>query len=143
MAAPDPGGEDPPLESPTPYAAGHEALEAMFVHLLSVFRSGPAERVAEAWAAAEQVLLEHFETEERSVLSDLLAVRPREARVLLEEHSYLRRRLGQLSAALSSTTAEDARTFLDELRAHGKHEERVLYPWGDPGSPPDSPKPRR
>jgi hypothetical protein len=64
-------------------------------------------------------------------LADFLAARPREARVILEEHRYLRGRMAQLRASLPNLSAASARTFLDELSAHAHHEERVLYPWDD------------
>lgn len=114
-----------------PSGSGHRALETHFLHLLGVIEKGPFDRIAEAWSVAERTLLEHFDAEESTLLADLVVARPRDARVVLEEHAYLRRRLAQLGAAIPALPLEAVRTFLDELRAHGRHEERALYQWAD------------
>lgn len=123
------------MASPDPCVTGHLALETLFAEVLKTIESGATGRVEEAWKTAERALSEHFNEEERTLLADLLASRPREARVVLEEHSYLRRRLGQLRSMLPSLPLDATRTFLDELRAHGRHEERVLYPWAEARKP--------
>ncbi len=119
------------MAAPDPSDSGHRALETLFTHLIGVLESGATERVEGLWATAERTLLEHFAVEERTLLADLLVARPREARVVLEEHAYLRRRLAQLGSTLPALSLDATRTFFDELRAHGRHEERALYQWAE------------
>lgn len=113
-----------------PLALDHLALEALFAQVLEALEAGTPD-VSALWVRFDDALVAHFEHEEKSLLADLLAVRPREARVVLEEHRYLRNRLAQLRAALPALPVDSARTFLDELRAHGAHEERELYRWAE------------
>jgi hypothetical protein len=113
-----------------PAALDHLALEALFAGILAAIESAPGNVVA-LWTEFEAALLAHFEEEERVIVSEYLTARPREARTILEEHRYLRGRIAQLRGALPSVPLELARTFLDELRAHGQHEERVLYRWAE------------
>jgi hypothetical protein len=119
------------MAAPDPNDSGHRALEALFAHLIGVLESGATDRIEGVWSTAERTLLEHFAAEERTLLADLLVARPREARVVLEEHAYLRRRLAQLRATVPALSLDATRTFLDELCAHGRHEERALYQWAD------------
>jgi hypothetical protein len=121
----------------------HFAIEAHLSDLIiAIDGRCPPDRVRALWNDFERDLMEHFDLEERTLLADLLAARPREARVVLEEHRYLRTRLAQLRATLPNLSAAAARTFLDELAAHAHHEERVLYRWAESrssGAPKDPP----
>ena len=112
-----------------PAPSDHGSLESDFAEVVAAIESGIRARIENLWTAFEQTLLAHFELEERTMVADLMEVRPRQARILLEEHRYLRGRLAQLGATLPAVPVQSARTFLDELRAHGRHEDRVLYPW--------------
>jgi len=115
-------------------ALGHFAIEALFTDLLVALEGRSRADLEPRWTAFERALAEHFALEERTVLADLLAARPREARLFMEEHRYLRGRLAQLGATLPDVPVETARTFFDELRAHGQHEERVLARWAESSS---------
>lgn len=121
-----------PLSS-TP-APGDFAIEALYGEILVAIETAAIDRLRELWTAFERGLTRHFEDEEGTVLADLLASRPREARLILEEHRYLRGRLEQLGQRVPNLSCETARTFLDELRAHAHHEERVLRRWTESGS---------
>lgn len=123
---------EPPFEGPADLLRpGHRTLEALFLHLIAVLRSGATDVVESVWSAAERSLVAHLEDEEKTLLAEFLAVRPRDARTLLQEHAHLRRRLSQLRTTLPGLSAGDARTFFDELRAHASHEEAVLYRWAE------------
>jgi hypothetical protein len=115
-------------------ALGHFAIEALFADLLVAIEGRSRADLEPLWTEFERALTEHFALEERTVLADLLAARPREARIFLEEHRYLRGRLAHLGATLPDVPVETARTFFDELRAHGQHEERVLARWAESSS---------
>jgi hypothetical protein len=116
----------PPLSCAAPDDAD---LKALFCDVLLAIEGGSSARLETVWAEFERALAEQFTDEERTVLADLLVARPREARLILEEHRYLRGRLAQLRARLPKMTSETARVFLDELRAHGRHQARVLRRW--------------
>jgi len=115
-------------------ALGHVAIEALFGQLLVAIEARSHADLEPLWTEFERALSEHFALEERTVLADLLAARPREARIFLEEHRYLRSRLAQVGAMLPDVSLATARTFFDELRAHGQHEERVLARWAESSS---------
>jgi hypothetical protein len=111
------------------------AIEAVYGEILGALENGWVDRLQPLWAEFERDLFRHFEEEERTILADFLAARPREARLILEEHRYLRDRLMQLRERLPNVSLVTARTFLDELRAHAQHEERVLRRWTDSSAP--------
>lgn len=114
----DPGGSS---------ADEHVVLEGLLNRLLGVLSSGETGDIATEWRAAEQGLLDHLHREEHTVLAGLFESRPREARALSEDHAYLRRRLAQLRATLPRLSFDAVRAFADEVRAHGRHEDAVLY----------------
>jgi hypothetical protein len=111
-----------------PLVPGHPIIEALLAEFLRAVEN-QSTRLESLWTDFERALLEHFTYEERTVLAEFLSARPREARALFEEHRYLRGRLAPLRPKLARVPVDDVRTFLTELRAHGDHEERVLYPW--------------
>jgi hypothetical protein len=111
--------------APSAFTA-HHAIEAHLADLLVALEERPEDNVADLWTGFEAALIRHLEEEEHTMLADLFAARPREARALLEEHRYLRARLAELRAALPRIPLEAARTFLAELCAHGRHEERLI-----------------
>ena len=121
----DPRGFPP--TSLEPRESGHPAIEALFLSVLNAAGEGCTTKVVDAWIVAERALYDHFAVEEREALADLHVARPREARAIAEEHSYLRKRLIQLRATLPALPPCDIRNFLDELRANCRHEDRVLY----------------
>jgi hypothetical protein len=125
----------------TPPIASHVAIENLFRDVLAAIESGEAERVVPLWKEFERTISAHLEYEERNMLVDLLVARPREGRVILEEHRHLRARLAELRDALPNIPIASARTFLNEFRAHESHEERVLYRWAGPSPSPSPPKP--
>ena len=75
----------------------------------------------------------HLRVEESSMIPALQRVAPTDARVLLEEHRHIRTRLTELGVALDLHTIrlESVRAFVDELRAHAKSEDRMLYRWAE------------
>lgn len=127
------------MTPPPSLAPNHSVIEAQLSELVAALDGGcPTAHATALWAEFNRMLTKHFDLEEQTLLADLLAVRPRDARVILEEHRYLRGRLAQLRASLPDLSAETARTFLDELCAHGHHEEKVLYRWAESRASPRS-----
>jgi hypothetical protein len=114
----------------SPPSAGLAANERLVLDRLDLLEGTPIAEVGSLWGEFEASLLTHFDDEERSVLADLLVTRPRDARLILEEHRYLRGRLARLRADLASVSLAilhtALQTFIAELRAHGRHEQRVM-----------------
>jgi len=111
----------------------HRTFEVLFAELLQALSSVEQVRVAALWSAFESGVCSHLEAEESFLIPPLLAERPREAGALLAEHRHIRTRLGALTKALESRSFGEGsvRGFIDELRAHVRHEEAVLYIWAD------------
>lgn len=63
----------------------------------------------------------------------LLQVNEREARAISAEHRHIRARLTELGAGvdLHIVRLKTVRAFIDELRAHANHEDKMLYQWAD------------
>jgi hemerythrin-like domain-containing protein len=115
------------------FLADHRRLEALVEDLLSAFERDDRDAVARLWTALESGLLAHFEAEETHLLPELLRKSERDARVIIGEHRHLRSRLTELGVGidLHLVRLEMARHFVDELRAHARNEDRLLYRWAD------------
>jgi hemerythrin-like domain-containing protein len=111
----------------------HAELEDLFRALLDAFAANDREGVARLWSRFDERLSRHLEAEERFMIPQLFASRPRDARAILEEHRHIRARLVELgcSVDLHTIRLETARGFVDELRAHARHEEDALYRWAE------------
>ena len=116
------------LEEPgAPSADEHAKLEGLLARLLEALSRGDIGDIDTEWRSAERGVLDHLQREEHTVLARLFESRPREARALFEDHAYLRRRLVQLRATLPRLSLDSVRAFADEVKAHGRHEDAVLY----------------
>lgn len=113
--------------------ADHEHLEKLLQQVISAFEADDREQVAAIWTGFHGELLKHLEAEERFLIPQLLRANQRAARAVLEEHRLIRSRLLELGASVDhhAIRLDTTRAFIDELRAHAKHEERVLYSWAD------------
>lgn len=101
-------------------------LEALFDYLIAIIQGGDPDRIRIAWDAAERSFAVRLEGEERTQFAALYATRPRDVRVLMADHSHLRRRLAQLRTSLPLPSADAVRGFVGELRAHNRHEEALF-----------------
>jgi hemerythrin-like domain-containing protein len=117
------------------FIADHDELEALFTRLLAAFEANDCGAVATLWNEFDGQLTRHLEAEERLLVPQLFASRPREARTILEEHRHIRSRLLEVGFGvnLHIVRLETARAFIEELRAHARHEDEVLYRWADAG----------
>jgi hypothetical protein len=123
---------DAPLTSETicgTFPDDHLRLEALVEQILSASEAGDAESLATSWSALEEGLLAHFDAEETYLLPALLRTSERNARVIIGEHQHLRARLAELGLAIERHAVRRAmvRSFIYELRAHARSEERLLY----------------
>lgn len=126
------------------FLADHGELEALFTRLLAAFETEDPDAIASRWSEFDARLSKHLEVEERFMIPRLSSSRPRDARAILEEHRHIRSRLVEFGfkVDLRVVRPETARGFVEELRAHARHEDDVLYRWADeegaaPGSEPD------
>lgn len=115
------------------FLADHERLEVLFDRLLSAFEANDRDGMARLWTEFESGLLAHMETEEAHLIPHLQRASPRNARILVQEHRHIRTRLTELGVALDLHTIrlDTARSFVDELRAHARNEDRLLYQWAE------------
>lgn len=115
------------------FLADHQRLEALLGHVLAALAANDAASSSELWAALDSGLRAHLEAEETTMMPELVGVHARDARVLLQEHHHIRRRLKDLGDETDSRTVRMAslRNFIDEMHAHARTEDRILYPWAD------------
>lgn len=111
----------------------HERLERVLEQVLAAFEANDREGVATSWTRFDAQLLAHLAAEERHLIPALFRVNQRDARSLLEEHRHIRARLTELGAGvdLHIVRLAAARAFIEELRAHARHEDSLLYRWAD------------
>jgi hypothetical protein len=111
----------------------HRRLEEGVAQLVSACEANDPTRMQELWTDFEPRLLAHLDMEERHLLPSLVVGHGRAARAIIEEHKHIRRRLAELGQALDlhQVRLESLSGFFDELRAHAKTEDRLLYQWAD------------
>jgi len=121
------------------FRLGHRELEGLFQRILDAFEANDREAVAALWTQFDDQLNAHLNAEERFFIPSLMTTNERAARAILQEHRLFRSRLLEFAAQvdLHVIRLEAARTFIDELRAHAAHEDRVLYGWADQHLPED------
>lgn len=109
----------------------HVELDALFSKLMDAFNANAREDTQSLWTDLERRLERHFAVEERYLFPKFSALDATETRALQDDHSRLRRRLGELGAGvdLKLVRAEVARDFIDTLRAHATRENELLYRW--------------
>jgi hemerythrin-like domain-containing protein len=111
----------------------HERLERVLEQVLAAFEANDREGVATTWAKFDTELLTHLDAEETFLIPTLFRANPRAARSIMEEHRHIRSRLTELGAGvdLHIVRLATARAFIDELRAHARHEDNLMYQWAD------------
>lgn len=111
----------------------HARLERILDQVLAAFEANDQEGVAASWAKFDTELLAHLDAEERFLIPSLFRANPRAAQTILEEHRHIRTRLTELGAGvdLHIVRLTTARAFIEELRAHARNEDRLLYKWAD------------
>jgi hemerythrin-like domain-containing protein len=111
----------------------HARLERTLEQVLAAFEANDQDGVATSWGKFDTELLAHLDAEERFLIPALFQVNQRAARTILEEHRHIRTRLTELGAGvdLHIVRLTTARAFIEELRAHARHEDTLLYQWAD------------
>ncbi|HVU01130.1 MAG TPA: hemerythrin domain-containing protein [Polyangiaceae bacterium] len=115
------------------FGQDHQEIEELLRQLLLAFEADDRARVGALWSVFDAQLLAHLDAEEKHLVPRLLRANERAARSILEEHRHIRSRLTELGTQvdLHLIRLPAARAFIDELRAHARHEDQVLYEWAD------------
>ena len=118
-------------------SSDHVELERTLARLIEAVEVGDREGVSVAWTGFEDRLAAHFDAEEQFLIPAILPGNPRVAAAILAEHRHLRARLAELAAGvdLHIVSLRMVRAFIDEIRAHAAHEDRLLYRWADEAAP--------
>jgi hypothetical protein len=113
--------------------ADHARLERVFGQVLAAFEANDREQVCATWAEFDTGLLAHMSAEERYLIPSLFRLDARAARAIIEDHRHIRTRLLELGTGvdLHIVRLGTTQAFIEELRAHAKHEDRLLYMWAD------------
>ena len=116
------------------FSADHALLDLMIKWVIdAVDRRMSSAEVARLFAECERYVLNHMETEETYLLSELIRVREADAKALLVEHARLRDRMAELEerAGRGLLSVIDLRSMAKELDAHSLREEHALHVWSD------------
>jgi len=111
------------------FLADHRRIEGIVERLIAAFEADDREDIAAIWTELDTGVLTHFEKEEKYLFPVLQQTSPRDVRALLQEHRHLRNRLMELAAGidLHIVRLQVARDFIEELGAHTRNEDRLLY----------------
>jgi hypothetical protein len=115
------------------FVVDHGEIESLFASLVAAFEAGDHDGVARLWTWFDDRVARHLEAEERLLIPRLFAAHPREAAAILAEHRHIRARLRDLGCRVDARTMEleTASGFVEELRAHVRHGDGMLYRWAD------------
>ncbi len=115
------------------FLADHRRLEALFDRLLAAIRSDDREQIASVWTEFDAGLGAHLEAEEKYLIPELARASAHDAQTILAENDQIRARLAELGTQvdLHMVRLDSARQFVQELRDHALHEDRMLYRWAD------------
>lgn len=110
----------------------HEDHEVQLLHLAqAVEEKLPADELRRRWVNFEENLVEHLDTEERSLFRVAVQAHRHEIEQLQSEHRKIRQAVIGLSVAVELHRLR--KEALDELRLllrmHTAHEERSLHQW--------------
>ena|SRR6185503_6848118 len=111
----------------------HARLERLFDELLEAVRTDSAEDLSRVWTSIEEGVTAHLAAEEDFVLPSFEEVDPSETEVLRAEHRQIRKGLAGLAAAIRGGTLDEGSitALVGVLRAHGRREDGLFYPWID------------
>lgn len=113
-------------------AQDHEDHEQLLLQLATTLEAGwPPCELREGWAAFEENLFDHLETEERSLFNVAVQAHALEIEKLRAEHRQIRQSVLGMSVSvelytLKGSAIEELRLM---LRAHIEHEQRSLHRW--------------
>lgn len=112
-------------------AEDHARLERLYAELENSLDSADSAVTQAAWTRLEHDLLGHLEAEERWLFPLMREAHATEVKALMKEHDRLRHLLSEegLAADLHTLRRDTAQELIQELRAHGAHEDDTIYAW--------------
>lgn len=115
------------------FTRDHERLEKLYLDLLAAFEANDREGVAALWTEFDKGLTAHMAAEEAHLFPRFSRDHADAAAALRAEHASFRSRLAELAVWVDLHLVKDdqARAFIDELRAHAKAEDALMYPWAE------------
>lgn len=115
------------------FLGDHHGVETLLEVLLAALAASDHPAAAQVWKRFESRLTAHLGAEETRLIPALLLARERDTRVLVQEHRHIRARLTDIGRGLAVGIMRPStlRDLTDELRAHAKTEDRLLYQWAD------------
>lgn len=109
----------------------HRSLEKRIATLVMRAEDGDCHELATEWNRFEDELHRHFDVEETELFPRLARQNAKEVAELRQEHEQLRKDLLALGirSDLHLLGAEGVQSFIADLRAHARREDRTLYRW--------------
>jgi hypothetical protein len=101
-------------------------VDAIASRLLNSFTPENRAALAGMWSEFDSAVRARLDLEECELVPLLLRAHRREATAVVQENRQLRHRLAEIGAAISSLNSSEVRTFIDELRAHARHEQAII-----------------
>jgi len=116
-------------------SAEHAALNRLFHDVLEAFQADARADAVRLWNLFDRRLQAHMAIEERHLLPVLEQVDAPEAAALRREHDKLRSRLLQLGIGVDLHITRDKQVgeFIEELEAHARREDALLYRFAEEG----------
>jgi hemerythrin-like domain-containing protein len=111
----------------------HYELAQLFEDLLNAVEANATEAAAKLWTGFDTRLRAHMELEEHLIVPAFGRAHPSEAAHVLEVHSQIRGTLLKLGMGidLHLARADMVTRFVDLLREHAAHEDKLMYTWLD------------
>jgi hypothetical protein len=109
----------------------HRVLDEHLDKLVMSAQVLDAAELRAEWSDFERELLRHLEYEEAEILPGFAAQNPAEARAILAEHASVRATLTELGLSLDLhlLRSEAVENFVQQLKAHARRENEMLYAW--------------
>jgi len=109
----------------------HRVLDERLDRIVIGAQVRDATELRAEWSDFERELLRHLEYEEAEVVPGLARVNPAEARAILAEHASIRATLADLGMNLDLhlLRSEAVAAFVQQLKAHARREDELLYAW--------------
>lgn len=109
----------------------HRVLDEQLDRIVVGAQVRDAAELRAEWTDFERELLRHLEYEEAEILPGFAADSPAEARAILAEHADIRATLADLGISLDLhlLRSEAVQAFVQQLKAHARRENDMLYAW--------------
>jgi hemerythrin-like domain-containing protein len=109
----------------------HRVLDDRLDRIVMGAKVRDAADLRDDWSDFERELLRHLEYEEAELLPGFATDSPAEARAILAEHANIRATLADLGMSLDLhlLRSQAVEAFVQQLKAHARREDEMLYAW--------------